>query len=216
MRGCNCRRSSSPRATSRTWIPKRRRRPPRTTSARGSPGNPDYRAGDDWQWCDSEGLLDIRGPFWMTTCIDAAGASWAGSCQERPQPRGQTMRMRFTANIHHDSLVRAGKAGPIVIMTQVALVACGGSGNGVTPTATQNSSTMSFFVTSTKSTTANLGGLRGADTLCQRLADAVGNGNKTWRAYLSVERDLDNRPTDARARIGNGPWVNATGALVAR
>jgi Protein of unknown function (DUF1554) len=104
----------------------------------------------------------------------------------------------------------------IVTIAQAAFVACGGSGNGVTPSATQNSSTMSFFVTSTKSTTANLGGLRGADTLCQRLADTVGNANKTWRAYLSVERDLDNRPTDARARIGNGPWVNANGVLVAR
>jgi hypothetical protein len=102
-----------------------------------------------------------------------------------------------------------------VTIALMAVVACGGS-TGVTPTASQNGSTMSFFVTSTKSTTANLGGLRGADTLCQRLADAVGNGNKTWRAYLSVERDLDNRPTDARARIGNGPWVNANGALVAR
>jgi len=36
-------------------------------------------------------------------------------------------------------------------------------------------------------------------------------------AYLSVERDADNgnRPTDARSRIGNGPWVNANGVTVA-
>jgi hypothetical protein len=42
-------------------------------------------------------------------------------------------------------------------------------------------------------------------------------GNKTWRAYLSVERDADNgnRPTDARSRIGNGPWLNAKGVVVA-
>ena len=76
---------------------------------------------------------------------------------------------------------------------------------------------MSFFVTSAKSTTGNLGGLRGADSLCQTLATAAGVGNKTWRAYLSVERDADNgnRPTDARSRIGNGPWINAKGATVA-
>jgi Protein of unknown function (DUF1554) len=82
---------------------------------------------------------------------------------------------------------------------------------------TQNDTTMSFFVTSAKSTTGNLGGLRGADSLCQNLASAAGVGNKTWRAYLSVERDADNgnRPTDARSRIGNGPWFNAKGALVA-
>ena len=36
-------------------------------------------------------------------------------------------------------------------------------------------------------------------------------------AYLSVERDPDNgnQPTDARSRIGNGPWLNARGVLVA-
>ena len=74
---------------------------------------------------------------------------------------------------------------------------------------------MSFFVTSAKSTTGNLGGLSGADNLCQRLAAAVGAGNKVWHAYLSVARDLDNRPTNARDRIGGGPWVNASGVVVA-
>jgi len=78
--------------------------------------------------------------------------------------------------------------------------------------------TMTFFVTSARSTTGNLGGLAGADRLCDSLADATGVGYKTWRAYLSVERDADNgnRSTDARSRIGNGPWVNAAGVLVAR
>jgi hypothetical protein len=82
---------------------------------------------------------------------------------------------------------------------------------------TQTDTTMSFFVTSSKSTTGNLGGLRGADSLCLGLASAAGVGNKTWRAYLSVERDADNgnRATDARSRIGNGPWFNAKGTLVA-
>lgn len=41
-----------------------------------------------------------------------------------------------------------------------------------------------FFVSSTGSKTANLGGLSGADKTCQ--GSAVGLGNKTWRAYLSV------------------------------
>jgi hypothetical protein len=76
---------------------------------------------------------------------------------------------------------------------------------------------MSFFVTSTRSTTGNIGGLRAADTLCQTLATAAGAGNKTWRAYLSVERDADNgnQPTNARSRIGVGPWFNAKGVMVA-
>jgi hypothetical protein len=77
---------------------------------------------------------------------------------------------------------------------------------------------MSFFVSSTGSKTANLGGLRGADKTCQELASAVGLGNKPWRAYLSAERDPDNgnKPTDARSRIGTGPWSNAKGVVVAK
>ena len=76
---------------------------------------------------------------------------------------------------------------------------------------------MSFFVTSQTSTTGNLGGLAGADATCQRLANAVGAGNRSWRAYLSVGRDASNNnlPADARDRIGAGPWYNAAGALVA-
>jgi len=96
----------------------------------------------------------------------------------------------------------------------VVVSACG-DGNSASPT--RNDSSMSFFVTSARSTTGNIGGLRGADSLCQNLATAVGVGNKTWRAYLSVERDADNgnQPTHARNRIGNGPWYNAKAMLVA-
>jgi hypothetical protein len=82
----------------------------------------------------------------------------------------------------------------------------------------QISPNMSFLVSSAKSKTGNLGGLHGADRICQLLASAVGLGNKTWRAYLSVERDPDNdnKPTDARSRIGTGPWLNANGVVVAK
>jgi hypothetical protein len=77
--------------------------------------------------------------------------------------------------------------------------------------------TASFFVTSTTSVTGNLGGLAGADATCQRLATAAGHTEGTWRAYLSVERDAanGNRPTNARDRIGNGPWFNANRVLIA-
>jgi len=97
-----------------------------------------------------------------------------------------------------------------------ATAACSKSSTSST-TAPSSGSGLSFFVTSAKSTTGNIGGLRGADALCQNLAQAAGAGGKTWRAYLSVERDADNgnRPTDARSRIGNGPWVNAKGTIVA-
>jgi len=88
-------------------------------------------------------------------------------------------------------------------------------GDDEMPTSPSNAS-LSFFVTSVTSTTGNLVGLAGADATCQRLAGAVGSG-RTWRAYLSVERDPanGNQPTHARDRIGPGPWFNANRMAVA-
>jgi hypothetical protein len=95
-------------------------------------------------------------------------------------------------------------------------VACLALGCDETPTA-PTGPTVSFFVTSQTSVTGNLGGLSGADATCQRLAGAVGHGGRTWRAYLSVERDSgnNNQPTHARDRIGSGPWYNVNLMLVA-
>jgi hypothetical protein len=81
---------------------------------------------------------------------------------------------------------------------------------------------MSFFVTSAGSGKgADLGGLAGADAICQRLAAAAGAGGKTWRAYLSTPPTLASATApgvaavNARDRIGTGPWFNAKGVLVA-
>jgi hypothetical protein len=71
---------------------------------------------------------------------------------------------------------------------------------------------MNFFVTSdTSPNNGNLGGLAMADMRCQTLAAAVGHGSKTWRAYLSVAEPM----THAINRIGEGPYYNSTGAVVA-
>jgi len=104
----------------------------------------------------------------------------------------------------------------ILAITAAALVSACSNDSSTSPT-TGQTNTLSFFVTSATNTTGNLGGLRGADALCQSLATAVGAGAKTWRAYLSVEHDADNanNPTNARSRIGAGPWVNAAGVTVA-
>lgn len=69
---------------------------------------------------------------------------------------------------------------------------------------------MSFFLTSEgPGNGADLGGLEGADAHCERLAESVGAGGRTWHAYLSTS------DVDARDRIGNGPWYNARGVEVA-
>ena len=89
------------------------------------------------------------------------------------------------------------------------IVGCGAMGaSGGNP--------MSFFITSTNpGKGGDLGGLAGADRYCQSLAASVGAGNKTWRAYLS-NAALNGQPAvNARDRIGNGPWRNAKGVVIA-
>jgi len=81
----------------------------------------------------------------------------------------------------------------------------------------QNNPNMSFFITSAGSGNgANLGGLTGADAICQKLATSAGAGNKTWRAYLSTSASGNQPAVNARDRIGKGPWQNAKGVVVAQ
>lgn len=76
-----------------------------------------------------------------------------------------------------------------------------------------SATSMSFFITSRNpGQGANLGGLTGADKLCQDLATAAGAGQRQWRAYLSTTGP---NGVHARDRIGAGPWVNAKGVTVA-
>lgn len=80
----------------------------------------------------------------------------------------------------------------------------------VASTPTSESAPMRFFITSEGSGKgANLGGLAGADAHCQKLAEAAGS-DKTWKAYLSSSSE------NARDRIGEGPWHNAKGTLIAQ
>jgi hypothetical protein len=83
----------------------------------------------------------------------------------------------------------------------------------------------SFFVTSIEAMRklsnnqngfgGNLGGLAGADKICQDIATEVGVGQKTWRAFLSAVKGPDGQPVHAIDRIGNGPWYDKNGRLIA-
>jgi hypothetical protein len=77
-------------------------------------------------------------------------------------------------------------------------------------------SDMTFFVTSAgPGNGADLGGLEGADRHCQQLAEAVGAGDRTWRAYLSTQASGGATAVNAHDRIGEGPWQNAEGVVIA-
>jgi hypothetical protein len=96
----------------------------------------------------------------------------------------------------------------LVVITLTAVASFGVS-------AQQNQ--MSFFVTSAGSGNgANLGGLAGADKICQNLAAAAGAGNRTWRAYLSAAAAAGQPAVNAKDRIGKGPWMNAKGVVIAK
>lgn len=60
-------------------------------------------------------------------------------------------------------------------------------------------------------------GLRGADKLCARIAEKSmpGAGNKQWRAFLSAVSGEDGKQVNAMDRIGEGPWYDRLGRLVA-
>jgi hypothetical protein len=77
-------------------------------------------------------------------------------------------------------------------------------------------SEMSFFITSVgPGNGADLGGLEGADAYCRQLAEAAGAGGRTWRAYLSSQEAGGTPAENARDRIGEGPWQNAAGTVIA-
>jgi hypothetical protein len=98
------------------------------------------------------------------------------------------------------------------ILASAALVAC-----AFTAGAQAQQAGMTFFVTSTgPGKGADLGGLAGADARCQQLAQAAGAGTKTWHAYLSTQAAGGQPAVNARDRIGNGPWQNAKGAVIAK
>jgi hypothetical protein len=74
---------------------------------------------------------------------------------------------------------------------------------------------MGFFITSEGlGNGADLSGLAGADAHCAALASKADAGDRDWKAYLSTEED-GKRGVSARDRIGQGPWYNAKGVLIA-
>jgi hypothetical protein len=99
-----------------------------------------------------------------------------------------------------------------ILLSAVAITLAGA---GAVLAAQAPAQPMSFFVTSTTAGSGNLGGLAGADKICQDLAAAAGAGGKTWHAYLSQQAQGGMPQVNARARIGAGPWYNAKGVMIA-
>ena len=103
--------------------------------------------------------------------------------------------------------------------------------DGAADTAPAHAPRFSFFVTSLASLQALSGnaegfggdlrfgqadGLSGADEICRQISLRSMPGNvKTWRAFLSVTRGPTGEPVHAVDRIGEGPWYDRLGRVVA-
>ena len=167
-----------------------------TTGAAGSGGKTGApgAAGSDGT-SGASGSAGVTGAAGMTGAAGAAGAAaGAGGAIGGAGATG--------------SAGATGGAGAAGVTGAAGTGAAGSTGAG-------GATAMTFFVSSQKSMTGNLGGLAGADQRCQTLAMAAGQGARTWHAYLSVAMGSGGTPINAKERIGAGPWHNFKGALVA-
>jgi hypothetical protein len=104
----------------------------------------------------------------------------------------------------------------MVKIRSLFLVATASAVLGLTTAAQAQQADMSFFVSSVSpGKGADLGGLAGADAHCQALAKAAGSTSTNWAAYLSTTEGQGNEGVNARSRIGNGPWKNSKGVVIA-
>ena len=105
----------------------------------------------------------------------------------------------------------------VLLASSIVLTSVVAGCAGRMPGSAASSNPMTFFVTSAGSGKgANLGGINGADQICQNLASSVGAGGQKWRAYLSTSANGMAAAVNARDRIGSGPWQNAKGVVVAK
>jgi hypothetical protein len=119
-------------------------------------------------------------------------------------------------------VLRARAMVSVALGVSMLTIACEADEAGERPSAVTSAPTVdggvqvtNFFVSSDTNMTGNLGGLAGADARCQALADAAGLTG-SWVAYLSAEGGPDSDgPIHARDRIGQGPWYNSRGVMLA-
>jgi hypothetical protein len=129
---------------------------------------------------------------------------------------------------------------PLLALGCVSLVLSCSDDDGVSPEASGGAAgaspteNFSFFVTSLRAMqelsgnpdgfggdlrfgeTGDGAGLRGADKICTTIAEKSLPGNgKTWRAFLSATEGEDGEPVHAIERVGEGPWYDRVGRLVA-
>lgn len=123
-----------------------------------------------------------------------------------------------------DAALDAGMAmdaAPVARDAAAEAAAEGGEAGGAVACPSAAEEKFSFFLTSHRALQreagnrdgfgGNFGGLKGADAICQRIAEFASpcQKAKVWRAFLSTST------VDAIDRIGEGPWYDRAGRLLA-
>jgi hypothetical protein len=130
-----------------------------------------------------------------------------------------------------------GQAPAVVAITLSAVAACAPSDPSVARPTDEGSTAFSFFLTSlgamrTLASEHGVGeqgfggdlrygedsGLAGADRICRTIAESAAPeaAIRDWRAFLSTQRGGDgDGPVHAIDRVGDGPWHDRLGRLVA-
>src|SRR5262249_62063801 len=116
------------------------------------------------------------------------------------------MKLRTECNLKEENLMKFYNS--LLAIVMLAVVAASGM-DRIVDAADAPPPSMGFFVTSAKSKTGNLGGLAGADKICQDLATTVGQGDKTWRGDLRGGGDPGHKNKQTK-----GPDRNRKRALV--
>ncbi|HET8938861.1 MAG TPA: hypothetical protein VFN67_35690 [Polyangiales bacterium] len=162
------------------------------------------------------------------TAVGSAGTQAADPAKSKPETEGGSTAKPASSPAQVPE--KAGTGGAASSSSPSA--GTGGSTSGAAGSMSSNAEPFSFFVTSyaalqrlSKSPDGFGGdlrygeadGLAGADRICRELAEASlpGAGDKTWRAFLSVTKGADGMPVHAIDRIGNGPWYDRLGRLLA-
>lgn len=161
----------------------------------------------------------LPGPFRLCTGLVLLG-SWPvlSACHDGEGPGADASG----AGAAGETFVAAPSSGGVADNPPMGTAGTGGSETqGSLTCPTEEEARFSFFLTSQAALIresgspdgfgGDLGGLSGADAICQRIAESVSpcQRGKTWRAFLSTPT------TNARDRIGTGPWHDRLGRLLA-
>jgi hypothetical protein len=193
-----------------------------------SSGNSDSQPGAGTSGASAAGTAAVGGTGGQAPAIAGRGTGQAGASGAAGSGGAAPQAGSGQAQAGSSGAPQAGSAAGASGATAGAAAGGGSGGSNAEP----ESEHFSFFVTSLaglqklanndKGFGGNLrygeaDGLAGADKICSELAESsmAGAAAKGWRAFLSVAQGPGGGPVHAIDRVGEGPWYDRLGRIVA-